>query len=249
MSCKCTFNLVFAVFLSLIATPSLLEASQNGFCRADIVPTDNKKIGYRDRGDRCEGLFVQKVSATGLRIAAFHNHPAIYKKDSLHIGVYSKAVETSKELTVTSIKSRQHYRMDTVFSGDAYDLPLDVLQHPLIDVKPADVSAVVCTDNCQSTLPTLVPASFAKDKERNPYVTFIANLQLHELRVTIKDKGTDEILFSQEMLGNRSWAAGRPANFPLKSYLEKSKKLLLEVVAVGRGNKLVDSLIVVLDIN
>ncbi len=132
--------------------------------------------------------------------------------------------------------------MDTVYAGANYSLTLDLVRHPEIDIDPPELAAVICKENCNSPVPTLVPASFIENIPSNPYIALIANLELFELKISIKDEASGDILFDKEMLGSRTWPAGRPATFPLKPYLQDRESVLFEVVAVGRGNKLIDSI-------
>ncbi|QUS59155.1 hypothetical protein [Pseudovibrio brasiliensis] len=227
----------------LILLISILPVNAaDDFCRVEIKPASENELSYRQRGDRCEGLFAQKVSATGLRIAAFHKHPASYDENSLAINISSGDSRAIKALTVTSLRPKQFYRMDTVYHGSNYSLSLDVVRHPDVNVKPTDFAAVICKENCDAATPTLIPASFVDENPFNPYVALVANLELYELRISIKDGDTGGVLFDKEMLGSRTWPAARPATFPLKPYLSERKNILFEVVASGRGNKLIDSI-------
>lgn len=232
---------VFTLIFSIASLATVNVNAQENICREEIKPISSSDLAYRQRGDRCEGLFSQQVSATGMRIAAYHRHPASYDDTSLALNISSASTETSKVLTVTSLRSKQFYRMDASFSGNNYSLPLDVVRHPDVNVVPSDFAAVVCKKNCDTSLPTLVPASFGGENAFNPYVALVANLELFELRISIKAGDTGEVLFDKEMLGNRTWQASRPATFPLKPYLENRDSITLEIIAVGRGKKQIDS--------
>lgn len=212
-----------------------------GPCNPDIKPASIDELAYKDRGDRCEGLFVQKVSATGLRVVAFHKSPAEFDDNALALNVSVGGHPGDKEMSVTSLRPNQYYRMDASFSQDNFSLPLELLRHPQIDIKPHELAAVICIRDCRSAVPTLAAASFADEWNANPYVALVANLEIFELRVTIRDEATGEVLHDKEMLGSRTWPAGRPATFPLKPYFRDRDEILLEIVAAGRGNELIDS--------
>ncbi|WP_306030175.1 hypothetical protein [Stappia sp. MMSF_3263] len=232
---------VFALIFSIASLAAISVNAQESICREEINPISSSDLAYKQRGDRCEGLFSQQVSATGMRIAAYHRHPASYDETSLALNISSGATDTSKALTVTSLRPKQFYRMDARFSGNNYSLPLDVVRHPNVNVVPSDFAAVVCKENCDTSVPTLTPASFGGEDAFNPYIALVANLELFELRISIKADDTGEVLFDKEMLGNRTWPASRPATFPLKPYLENRASITLEIVAVGRGKKQIDS--------
>lgn len=210
-------------------------------CNSDIKPASIDELAYKDRGDRCEGLFVQKVSATGLHVAAFHKSPAEFDDNALALNVSVGGDVGDKEMSITSLRPNQYYRMDASFSRDNFSLPLELLRHPQIDIKPHELAAVICVRDCQSAVPTLAAASFADDQNENPYVALVANLEIYELRVTIRDETTGEVLHDKEMLGSRTWPAGRPATFPLKPYFRDREEIFVEIVAAGRGDQLIDS--------
>ena len=234
-------NLLLVLCFLIFFTSNSASYAQENICREDVKPISSSDLAYKQRGDRCEGLFSQKVSATGMRIAAYHRHPATYDETSLALNISSGQDDTDKALTVTSLRPKQFYRMDAIFADNNYSLPLDVVRHPEVNVVPSDFAAVVCKENCETSVPTLTPASFGGEEDFNPYVALVANLELFELRISITADDTGEVLFDKEMLGNRTWPASRPATFPLKPYLENRESITLKIVAVGRGKKLIDS--------
>lgn len=232
---------IIFLFISLFMHSGVTNAA-NALCRPDVKPSSADELTYKERGDRCEGLYAQKVSATGVRIAAFHEHPAVFDDNSLALNILSREISSSKILTVTSLRPKQYYRMDTVYAGAKFSLTLDLVKHPQINVDPSDLAAVICIESCDSSLPTLVPASFAQNTPFNPYIALVANLELFELKISITDDETGEVLFDKEMLDGRTWPAARPATFPLKRYLEGRDSVIFKVIATGRGNKLIDSI-------
>ncbi|SNZ07455.1 hypothetical protein [Cohaesibacter gelatinilyticus] len=234
-------NLSSFIFAIIFLSTMNVYAQEN-FCREEVNPISSSDLAYKKRGDRCEGLFLQQVSATGMRIAAYHKHPASYDETSLALNISSGTENSSKALTVTSLRPKQFYRMDTRFSGNNYSLPLDVVRHPDVNVTPSDFAAVVCKENCDASIPTLTPASFGRGDVFNPYIALVANLELFELRISIKADNTGKVLFDKEMLGKRTWPASRPATFPLKPYFKSHESITIEVIAVGRGRKQIDSI-------
>ena len=229
-------GLLVSGLLLLVSAPAWA-----GPCNPDIKPASIDELAYKDRGDRCEGRFVQKISATGLRVAAFHKSPAAFDDNALALNVSVGGHPGDKEMSVTSLRPNQYYRMDASFSQDNFSLPLELLRHPQIDIKPHELAAVFCIRDCQSAVPTLAAASFADEQNASPYVALVANLEIFELRVTIRDEATGEVLHDKEMLGSRTWPAGRPATFPLKPYFRDRDEILVEIVAAGRGAQLIDS--------
>ena len=199
-------------------------------------------MAYQLRGDRCEGLFAQRVSATGLRIVAFHEEPPEFDDTSLVLNIRLDGGPIPKSISITSTRPKQFYRLDTVVKGELYSMPLDIINHPDVGVAPSDFAMIICRQDCDNLVPTLESASFSDSSEANPYVVLVADLELFELRISLKDGDTGESLFDQEMLGNRTWPAARPAVFPLKPFFEEHETILFEVISIGRGNELIDSM-------
>jgi len=229
------------LMISTLFVLSCHSALAQDDCNPDIKPASFDELAYKERGDRCEGLFVQKVSATGLRVVAFHKNPAHFDDNALALNVSVNAQTQNKEMLVTSLRPNQYYRLDAAFNQDNYSMPLELLRHPQINIKPHELAAVICIKDCQSAIPTLAAASFSDENNANPYIALLANLEIFELSITIKDEVTGEILHEKEMLGSRTWPAGRPATFPLTPYFKEHDEILVEIVAVGRGNQLIDS--------
>lgn len=219
------------------------SANENlALCNSAVKPSDQGELSYKMRGNRCEGLFAQKVSATGIRIVAFHNHPISFESDALTMRIISDNKENVKNLTVSSLRNKIYYRMDTVYAGLNFDLSLDIIRHPEINMQPYDLAALICKQDCDGLTPTFIPASFVDNKKNRPHVTLMANLDILELNVLIKDQATGQVLFDQEIIGDRVWPARKAATFPLKDYLQGRKEIIFEVIAIGRGNTLIDSI-------
>lgn len=109
-------------------------------CRPEIKPASSNEVAYQLRGDRCEGLFAQKVSATGLRIVAFHEEPPEFNKTSLALNMRLAGGATPKTMSITSTRPKQFYRLDTVVEGELYSLPLDIINHPDVSVAPSTLA-------------------------------------------------------------------------------------------------------------
>lgn len=83
-----------------------------------LVDVQNTGPGtYKERGDRCEGVYVQKVSGgTGLRIASLTDAFPNFKfaaGDSLHLA-WNPDGQSAVRLRAVSMGFRQYYRMDSV---------------------------------------------------------------------------------------------------------------------------------------
>src|SRR5688500_1860053 len=76
-------------------------------------------LGYRDRGDRCEGLYINPVSNTTLFVASFTQQFENYDNSGNTILIEWDKPPANKEIILRAqgIKPRLYYRMDASRSG------------------------------------------------------------------------------------------------------------------------------------
>jgi hypothetical protein len=129
------------VALCLIALPMVFApaarsgngadaAVQSGHCDPYLPVSRDNPFGYRVRGDRCEGIYVQQITATPLIVASFGqldvpqslapNGTLLVEWDPGAAGV---------RLRASSLKPKTYYRMDSRQPADSrsYRWPTDVL--------------------------------------------------------------------------------------------------------------------------
>src|SRR5687768_9332763 len=71
-------------------------------------------LGYRDRGDRCEGLYINPVSSTTLAVASFTEHFENFDNtgNTLLIEWDKPPAGDEIHLRAQGIRPRLYYRMD-----------------------------------------------------------------------------------------------------------------------------------------
>jgi hypothetical protein len=109
-------TVVLLCVLSLELLLFALVTAQENHCDRDLNAPAGHPYGYRLRGDRCEGIYVQEVNCTTLRVASliesFEDYDPASGKDLL---VQWPAFGHSDiRLRTQSLKRRLYYRMDTV---------------------------------------------------------------------------------------------------------------------------------------
>jgi hypothetical protein len=95
---------------------SAFSAEANG-CDSDLISTSFKN-GYQNRGDRCEGFFVQNISRRTFRLVSFYQVLSEFTPSpdkSLTILWAPPAIEQPVRLRATGIGYRVYYRMDTLY--------------------------------------------------------------------------------------------------------------------------------------
>lgn len=238
-----TWSLLAPVLFALVALvpgKAVLAAD----CARGVQPiTSPKALAYQDRGDRCEGLYIRPIATTGLSIVGFHSAPNHFLANENFVEVQTPAAGESKRLIVVSTRPRQYYRMDADFQDSSFLYPLDLIRHPALAIHPEELAAKVCLENCDTLVPTLIPASLSKVKrnETNSYIILQATEDLTYMKVTATDRETGEVLLSKESSDNFSWPAWRALRVPLANLPKKSDEVSFTVIARGKFQDEIDS--------
>jgi hypothetical protein len=106
-------------------------------------PTD--PLGYRLRGDRCEGLYIAEVGSTALHIASFTRSVDDYdpaQREHLLLR-WSAPNPGAIQLQAMGLRPRLYYRMDTARASDppVYRWPTNVLADLKITRKDLGIVA------------------------------------------------------------------------------------------------------------
>lgn len=222
---------LLGVALSIGFAPAVMAA-----CDPVLNPiADPEELAYRDRGDRCEGLYVQNISTTGLKIIGYHSGQPKFAENALVLDVWAADTST-KWLQISSTRTRHYYRMDAEFAGTRFTFPLDLIRHPEIRLSPEEIAAVSCIAACDSLQPELIPTRLGyEDAAGQPYVVLQARNDLHGLHIAISDARSGEKLFDRELLQNSVWRAWRPAELPVAQFFDTTDVILVEVRSRGRA--------------
>lgn len=119
------------ISLALSATlTAAVVARQIPHCDPHLPVSTDNPFGYRLRGDRCEGVYVQPVASTPLVVASLGqlSLPERFPTDSPLL-VRWAATPGEVRLRAGSLKSRTYYRMDSRQGAgtSSYRWPTDVL--------------------------------------------------------------------------------------------------------------------------
>jgi hypothetical protein len=89
------------------------------------------QLGYRQRGDRCEGIYIRNVASGLLGIVSFTAHSESFDPQSAKAVplIWSAATPAAVHVRVVSLRDRVFYRMDTLRppGTDTYLWPTDML--------------------------------------------------------------------------------------------------------------------------
>jgi hypothetical protein len=121
------FRLVTGMGVILMAS----HASAGDYCDPGIPVDKTDPLAYRNRGERCEGLYIRQVVGEPLEIVGFTDgrDPTLVSKDSPLMIKWSHAGNEEVHLRAVSSRPRTYYRMDTVCppGREEFNWPTDVL--------------------------------------------------------------------------------------------------------------------------
>ncbi|MFZ1413069.1 MAG: hypothetical protein WAS73_00600 [Defluviicoccus sp.] len=130
-----TFALGTVQFLALAAALAPAPrpvAAQAAVCDPIIPQAPAQPLGYQPRGERCEGVYAQPVSAATLIVASFTQGPVRYAFDS-HAPIqisWTAGSQKPTHLRARSLKRNVYYQMDSVQMAPpaTFEWPADVLR-------------------------------------------------------------------------------------------------------------------------
>ena len=136
-----------ATLISCLCASLLAQPAKPSHCDPLVDVQTTGPGGYKERGDRCEGVYEQKVSGgTGLRIVSFTDTYPDFKfvpGDKLHLA-WTAEGNPSLRLRATSLRSRHYYRMDSArpAGSDTWTWPADVLEQHQMSSRELGLFAV-----------------------------------------------------------------------------------------------------------
>ncbi|MEJ7830950.1 MAG: hypothetical protein WKF91_22280 [Segetibacter sp.] len=205
-----------------------------GICDPSLPRIKDGSIGYRDRGDRCEGLYINPVSSTTLFVASFTKH---FENYDLNAG-NALLIEWDKprgkkeiHLRAQSIKQRLYYRMDSYRSGGNtfYAWPSGLLASLKISRKDIGVVGRTKLLVGQTERDVYLPLRIRKQDEPKPTGTYklilMPGVQLTEIYITLASVGRDgspeKFLRTEQSLGYGFYPADRAVEIKIETPKDK----------------------------
>jgi len=234
----------FVLLFSLLLPKSGL--TQENYCDAGLETSQNYSFGYRSRGDRCEGIYIQKVGSATLSVVSFISSFQDYdlkSSDDLHVKWLTPDTE-KVYLRAMSVKRQLYYRMDTHLppGSTAYDWTTNVLYG--LEIHRVDIGVVAWThmklDGREQSvfLPLSIRQSHQQEYTKNYQLTIIPGRELREVFVsfaTIDSIGQPDVFLKDgEPLKYGFYPAGRGIVIPIKKP-DRSGIYYIEVGATLRS--------------
>jgi hypothetical protein len=139
---------VFVLLASLVFHLSqgfLADLSAQVHCDPSLLRNTDSPLGYKNRGDRCEGLYIEQVGGTTLLIVSlietFEQYDIASGK-ALQINWDKPPGNNNVHLRAQSIKYKLYYRMDTYQPArkKSYTWSSNVLSS--LNILPSDIGIV-----------------------------------------------------------------------------------------------------------
>jgi hypothetical protein len=126
-----------------------LPATAQTFCDPDKPIVEDQPDGYRDRSDRCEGVYVrQQVSGGFLEIASFSLGDVDYSLGggALTLAWPARVSDQPVQIRAVSLRKNLHYQMDTrrPTGTTSFEWPTDLLLQ--LKLQPDELGVRAWTD-------------------------------------------------------------------------------------------------------
>lgn len=228
-----------------------LSVSADSICAQGITPVQSPQaVAYKERGDRCEGLYVQRVLGTGLKIVGFHRAPPRFSSDNrfAYVSTEAQYAAEEKRLTLVSTRRRQYYRLDTIFTGAHFRYPLDLSRHPELHLVAEELAARLCIERCGGREPVLVPVAIASPDTVTlvPYIVVQSTEDVTSLEIVIHDADTESVakepLLRKQIIGEGGIVyAWEVTELGLQDIVAQAQRVRLTVFSIGRDDRAMDS--------
>jgi hypothetical protein len=121
---------------------------RSGTCDPGPNPAGGSEVAYTNRGDRCEGIYVQEVSGGALEIVSLTENSRSYKftSDNPLLLEWPMVGDSEIQVRASSLKRKLYYRMDTLRPPKitTYNWPSDILGR--LDLSRAELGMLAWTE-------------------------------------------------------------------------------------------------------
>jgi hypothetical protein len=234
---NCCLSALILVPIVSCDAGALAAGQASVVCDPGLQPAGGAEVGYADRGDRCEGLYVQEVSGGSLDIVSLTESSADYKfaKENPLAIAWPVLGDTDVRLRAFGLRRKLYYRMDSLRPSkeSKYVWPTEILTR--LDLSRAELGMLGWTEYPVSgqkrriyvplrvAEQTRVPDQSAGADNHHPplayTVVLISSVELQEVYVSLtalnrQGRPSKPLLVNSE-LGNGYYPADRPIRFQI----------------------------------
>ena len=209
--------------LALLSTTA--AGAQVNTCDPLLIQPQNNPYGYRFRGDRCEGIYVEQVGGEGLQIASWTESVAAYDLTSARplVVEWDSPDKTQVRLTAHALRRRLYYRMDALSQAgkQSFRWKVDLLDSLGIG---SDELGILASQNLRAGdathlvyLPLRIAQTGQPAHASHYDLIVVPGEEVREMYVTITSaaNGVHAPLKKDEPLGYGYYPAGRAVKIPI----------------------------------
>jgi hypothetical protein len=210
------------VLALLSATAAQAEVNP---CDPSLLQPTNNPYGYRLRGDRCEGVYVEQVGGEDLSIVSWTESLPAYDLASGRplLVEWDSPDKTEVRLIAHALRRRLYYRMDAISQAgkQSYRWKSDILASLGISSDELGILALANLRAGDATYPVYLPLRIAQAGQpahASQYdLVVVPGEEAREMYVTITAaaNGSHAPLKKDEPLGYGYYPAGRPVKIPV----------------------------------
>jgi hypothetical protein len=239
-----------SIALVLAASALAGAAPASTVCVPELLGDSASPLAYRQRGDRCEGIYAQQVGKLTLEVrslvASFEPFdPATQGELEVAWSAPPEAGGRRVRLRALSLMPRTYYRMDAAATGGAYRWPTELLA--ALGLTRSDLAVAGWLELAgagsplhEVYLPLRIGRPAAPPPEEGYQVTFVPGERLEEVAVTLTrldgEGRTAATLRQDEELGYGYYPSNQPTTFAL-GRLAGEGFYQLRISAVVRGGQ------------
>jgi hypothetical protein len=210
-------TMIFHLSMGLIT-----DLSAQVHCDSSLILNTDNPLGYNNRGDRCEGIYIKEVGSTTLSIVSltgFFEQYNIKSGKPIHIEWDKPPDDSIVHIRVQGIKRRLYYRMDTFqLSGTkSYTWSSDILASLNIhkeDIGIVGISRYFVGQTLHNVyLPLCIRQEESKLHIGSYKLILLPGVELTEVYISLAPTGSDgmpkEFIKDEEKLGYGYYPAER----------------------------------------
>lgn len=245
--------------LTLLIWLTFTGAVQATHCDPDLPVRSDHPQAYRDRGSRCEGIFVKDVAGTSsLVVLAVSERPLPHgtatskilgPDDKLRIEwAHSERQSATLAIRAVSLKRRIYYRMDRRQNAaiSYYDWPTDVLHSVSLNLENLGIAAWLIPGELSTSRRIFLPAyvtGTSRPTDGRIHLLVRSSENLKELFLAhgeVDSEGREQPPRHDAPLNRGYYPAGAPIEIQIKRYVS-AHKIWVSINAVTSHGRRINS--------
>lgn len=225
----------------------IAKLSAQDYCDSSLIKNTESPLGYRNRGNRCEGLYIKEVGSTTLLITSLTESFEQYNISSakpLQIEWDIPPGNGPIRLRAQGIRRRLYYRMDTSQPPGtvSFNWPSGILAS--LNILKDDIGVLASTRYVVGRelqdvyLPSRIKQEGNYIHSGSYKLTLLPGVELREVYISLALVGTDgrliQFIKNEEKLNYGYYPAERAIEIPL-SGLKAKGTYYIEISAILRG--------------